>query len=127
MENHYETAFILTPVLSDAQMKEAVEKFKNLLAQNGAKIENVELWGLKKLAYPIQKKSSGFYALLQFSGAPTLVETLEIQYRRDERVMRFLTFRLDKHALEYASKRVKNRQNVAPVAPATEKKEEVSL
>ena len=62
--NQYETVFILTPVLSDEQMKEAVAKFKTLLTDNGAEILNEEIWGLKKLAYNIQKKSSGFYALL---------------------------------------------------------------
>lgn len=103
--NHYETVFILTPVLSDIQMKEAVDKFKNLLVQEGAEIVNEEEWGLRKLAYPIQKKSTGFYALLQFSGDPTLINKLEIQYRRDERVIRFLTFRMDKFAVEYAEKR----------------------
>ena len=100
MMNHYETAFILTPVLSDVQMKEAVEKFKGFLVANGAEIENEELWGLKKLAYPIQKKSTGFYSLLQFKAEPSIVAKLELQFRRDERVIRFLTFRLDKYALE---------------------------
>ncbi|MDR0829985.1 MAG: 30S ribosomal protein S6 [Prevotellaceae bacterium] len=120
MVNHYETAFILTPVLSDSQMKEAVEKFKNLLTTNGAEIVNEELWGLKKLAYPIEKKSTGFYVVLQFSGEPTLVDTLEVQFRRDERILRFLTFRLDKYALEYAQRRIKKvAQDVKP-----EKKEE---
>ena len=106
MMNHYETAFILTPVLSDVQMKEAVEKFEGFLVANGAEIENEELWGLKKLAYPIQKKSTGFYCLFEFKGEPTIVKKLEIAYRRDERVLRFLTFRLDKYALEYANKRI---------------------
>ena len=108
--NHYETAFILTPVLSDVQMKEAVEKFKGFLVANGAEIENEELWGLKKLAYPIQKKSTGFYSLIQFKAEPSMVAKLELQYRRDERVLRFLTFRLDKYALEYANKRI-NKAN----------------
>ncbi len=111
MMNHYETAFILTPVLSDAQMKEAVEKFKKFLVDNGAEIENEECWGLRKLAYPIQKKSTGFYALLQFKGDTQLVAALETQYRRDERVLRFLTFRLDKYALEYAQKRMNKTSN----------------
>ncbi len=111
MMNHYETAFILTPVLSDAQMKEAVEKFKKFLIERGAEIENEELWGLKKLAYPIQKKSTGFYTLLQFKGDSSLVAALETQYRRDERIMRFLTFRLDKYALEYAQKRINKTSN----------------
>jgi len=105
MLNHYETVFILTPVLSDAQMKEAVEKFKTILTENGATITNEENWGLRKLAYPIQKKSTGFYTLLQFDAESTIVDKLETMYRRDERVIRFLTFRLEKFAYEYAEKR----------------------
>ncbi|MDD3196566.1 MAG: 30S ribosomal protein S6 [Paludibacter sp.] len=114
MLNHYETVFILTPVLSDAQMKEAVEKFKAILTENGATITNEENWGLRKLAYPIQKKSTGFYTLLQFDAEPTLVDTLETMYRRDERVIRFLTFRLEKFAYEYAEKRkgIKSKEQV---------------
>ena len=101
----YETVFILTPVLSDAQMKEAVEKFTTVLTDNGATIVNEENWGLRKLAYPIQKKSTGFYTLIEFDGEPTIVKKLQIAFRRDERVLRFLTFRLDKYAAEYAEKR----------------------
>ena len=101
----YETVFILTPVLSDAQMKEAVEKFSKVLTDNGATIVNTEEWGLRKLAYPIEKKSTGFYCLVEFDGDPTIVKKLETAYRRDERVIRFLTFRLDKYAAEYAAKR----------------------
>ncbi len=103
--NKYETVFILTPVLSDAQMKEAVEKFAKVLTDNGATIVNEELWGLRKLAYPIEKKSTGFYTLIEFDGNPTLVKKLETTFRRDERVLRFLTFRLDKNAAAYAAKR----------------------
>ena len=101
----YETVFILTPVLSDAQMKEAVEKFTKVLADNGATIVNEENWGLRKLAYPIQKKSTGFYTLVEFDADPKAIKKLETAYRRDERVLRFLTFRLDKYAAEYAAKR----------------------
>ncbi len=101
----YETVFILTPVLSDAQMKEAVEKFTTVLTSNGATIVNEENWGLRKLAYPIQKKSTGFYTLVEFDGEPTIIKKLETAFRRDERVLRFLTFRLDKYAAEYAAKR----------------------
>lgn len=110
MLNHYETAFILTPVLSEPQMKEAVEKFEKLLTDNGATILNREEWGLKKLAYPIKGKTTGFYALMQFDVEPAVIATLETAYRRDERVLRFLTFRLDKYAYEYAEKR-SNRSN----------------
>ena len=106
MVNHYETAFILTPVLSEIQMKEAVDKFEKLLVDNGATISNREEWGLKRLAYPIQGKTTGFYALLQFDAEPTVVATLETAYRRDEKVVRFLTFRLDKYAYEYSQKRI---------------------
>jgi len=103
--NNYETVFILTPVLSDVQMKEAVDKFKTILTNEGAKIVNEENWGLRKLAYPIQKKSTGFYAFLEFDAEPSVIAKLEIQFRRDERVIRFLTFRQDKFAHEYAQKR----------------------
>ena len=106
MLNHYETAFVLTPVLSEPQMKEAVDKFEKLLVDNGATISNREEWGLKRLAYPIQGKTTGFYALLQFDAEPTVVATLETAYRRDEKVVRFLTFRLDKYAYEYSQKRI---------------------
>ncbi len=111
--NQYETVFILTPVLSDAQMKEAVEKFKEYLTSKGAEIVNEEQWGLRKLAYPIDKKSTGFYCLLEFKGEPTIVKKLETAYRRDERVIRFLTFRLDKYAAEYAEKRRRLRAEKA--------------
>ena len=125
--NRYETVFILTPVLSDDQMKEAVEKFKDVLAQNDAKLVNEELWGLRKLAYPIQKKSTGFYVLFEFEAEPTIVKRLETAYRRDERVIRFLTFRLDKDAIAYAEKRVAKRAAKAAEAPvevATEENKE---
>ncbi|MDE6311568.1 MAG: 30S ribosomal protein S6 [Muribaculaceae bacterium] len=112
----YETVFILTPVLSDVQMKEAVEKFAKVLTDNGAAIVSTEEWGLRKLAYPIQKKSTGFYCMIEFEGDPTLVKKLETAYRRDERVIRFLTFRQDKYAAEYAEKR-RARRAAAAAAP----------
>ena len=112
MLNHYETVFILTPVLSDAQMKEAVSKFKEFLESEGAQILHEENWGLRKLAYPIEKKSTGFYQLIQFDANPELISKLEINFRRDERIIRFLTFRLDKYAFEYAEKRRKLKSNV---------------
>jgi small subunit ribosomal protein S6 len=107
--NNYETVFILTPVLSDAQMKEAVEKFKNLLTEQGAEIVNEEDWGLRKLAYPIDKKTTGFYTFLEFNAEPSVIDKLEVNFRRDERVIRFLTVKQDKFALEYAGKRRNNK------------------
>ena len=103
--NQYETVYILTPVLSDDQMKEAVNKFKDVLASIGAEIINEENWGLKKLAYPIEKKSTGFYVLIEFKAEPEGIKTLETAYRRDEKVLRFLTVKLDKYAAAYAEKR----------------------
>ncbi|MBN1925924.1 MAG: 30S ribosomal protein S6 [Prolixibacteraceae bacterium] len=105
MLNQYETVFIATPVLSEAQFKEVINKFGEMVSSNGGEIIHQEDWGLKKLAYPIQKKSTGFYHLLEFKAEPTFIEKLEIEYRRDERIIRFLTFRLDKHAVEYSEKR----------------------
>ena len=103
--NQYETVFILTPVLSDEQTKETAEKIKKDLTDKGAEILNEEAWGLKKLAYAIQKKSSGFYYLIEFKAEPEVIKTLETAYRRDEKVIRFQTVKLDKYAVEYAEKR----------------------
>ena len=103
--NQYETVFILTPVLSDVQMKEAADKFVNYLKENGAEIINTESWGLKALAYPIQKKGSGFYCMVEYKAEPTVIAKLELQMRRDERVLRYLTVKNEKYAAAYAEKR----------------------
>jgi|SRR5690554_4456646 small subunit ribosomal protein S6 len=125
--NNYETVFILTPVLSDAQMKEAVEKFKNLLTEQGAEIVNEENWGLRKLAYNIDKKTTGFYSFLEFNADPAVIDKLELNFRRDERVIRFLTVKQDKFSLEYAEKRRnrggKKQETTAPVVKKAEKAE----
>jgi small subunit ribosomal protein S6 len=105
--NHYETVFIITPVLSDAQMKETVDKFRDFLVEQGANIVHEEHWGLKKLAYPIQHKSTGFYHLIEFASEGAVVEKLEIQFRRDEKIIRFLTMKMDKYAIEYSEKKRK--------------------
>ena len=103
--NQYETVFILTPVLSDEQMKETVAKFKKILTDKGAEILNEETWGLKKMAYAIEKKSTGFYCLLEFKAEPSVINSLETGFRRDEKVIRFMTVKLDKYAAQYAEKR----------------------
>ena len=103
--NHYETVFILTPVLSDDQAKETVAKFKKVLTDNGAEILNEEAWGLKKMAYAIDKKSTGFYNLVEFKAEPEVIATLETAYRREERVIRFMTVKLDKYSSACAEKR----------------------
>ena len=108
--NQYETVFILTPVLSDEQMKEAVKKFEDILTQNGAEIVFEDFWGMRKLAYPIQKKSSGFYQLIEFKAEGNVIETVETELKRDERVLRFLTVKLDKHAVAYNEKKRRKAQ-----------------
>lgn len=105
MLNRYETVFITTPVLSEGQMKEAVDKFLGILKNGGAEIVHEENWGLKKLAYPIQKKSTGFYYLVEFKAEGDVIQKLETEYRRDERIIRFLTFKMDKYAVEYSIKK----------------------
>ncbi len=105
MEKRYESVFILTPVLSEDQAKEAAKKFEKILTDLGAKVNHKENWGLKKLAYPIQKKSTGFYHLMDFTGNGTEVAELELQFKRDERILRFLTVALEKHSATYADKR----------------------
>ncbi len=110
MIKQYETVFIATPVLSEAQMKEAVAKYTELITANGGEIVYQEDWGRKELAYPIQKMTSGFYYLIEFKADPQFVNTLETQYRRDERIIRFLTFAMDKDAVAYAEKRRANKQ-----------------
>lgn len=109
MLKNYETVFIMTPVLSDDQMKEAVAKFQKLLKDKGAEIIHEDHWGLRKLAYPIQKKTSGFYHLIEFKSEGTLINDLEVAFKRDERILRFLTVSLDKHAVAYNEKKRLNK------------------
>lgn len=116
MLNHYETVFIVTPVLSEAQMKEAVEKFRDVIIAKGGNVINEEHWGLRKLAYPIQKKSTGFFSMLEFNAPGEVIKTLEIEYKRDERVIRFLTTRLDKYSIEYAEKRRNKKESTVKVS-----------
>ena len=111
--NQYETVFILTPVLSDDQMKEAVKKYEDYLANAGAEIVHEEHWGMRKLAYPIQKKSTGFYQLIEFKAEGNVIADVETELKRDERVLRFLTVKLDKHAVAYNEKKRKKAQEQA--------------
>ena len=122
MVNQYETVFIATPVLSESQMKDAVAKYTQLIRDNGGEVVYEEDWGLRQLAYPIQHKTTGFYYLIEFKADPQFVGTLETQYHRDERIIRFLTVALDKDAVAYAEKRRANKaaKAAAAEAPKTE-------
>ncbi len=108
--NHYETVFILNPVLSETQVEEAVQKFVDLIKAQGGTLTSQENWGLKKLAYPIENKKSGFYHLFEFTAPNDTIVPLEVEFRRDERVMRYLTVKLDKHGLKWAEKRKKRNK-----------------
>ena len=123
MLKQYETVFIATPVLSDAQMKEAVAKYASLITDNGGEIVHQEDWGLKKLAYPIQKKTTGFYHLIEFKANPDFINAFEIQFKRDERIIRFQTVAMDKHAIAYAERRrakMNEPKAAAEAAPVNE-------
>ena len=115
--NQYETVFIVTPVLSEDQMKEAVKKFEDHLANKGAEIVHEEHWGMRKLAYPIQKKSTGFYQLIEYKAEGDVIADLETELKRDERILRFLTVKLDKHAIAYNEKR-RNKKAAEAAAEA---------
>jgi small subunit ribosomal protein S6 len=109
-KNDYETVFILTPQLSEIETQEVVDRFVDYLISEGAEIVNKENWGLRSLAYPIQKKSTGIYSLIEFKAKPQVIAKLETQFRRNERVMRFLTFKQDKNFKAYAAKRRETRK-----------------
>ena len=116
----YETVFVLTPVLSEAQVTEVAEKFKQVLKENSADLLHEEFMGLRQLAYPIQKKGTGHYFMVEYTvGATNAVDVLELAFRRDERVLRFLTVALDKHAIVYNERRRKGEFN-RPAAPVEE-------
>ena len=116
--NQYETVFILTPVLSDEQMKEAVKKYEDHLTGAGAEIVHEENWGMKKLAYPIHNKSTGFYQLIEYKAEGNVIADVETELKRDERILRFLTVKLDKHAIAYNEKKRKKAEAAAEEAQA---------
>ena len=105
MLNQYETVFIATPILSEEQVKEAVNKFTKIITDNGGEILHTENWGLRKLEYPILNKKTGFYNMIEFKAPGDFINKLEVEFRRDEKIVRFLTFRMDKYAIAYSEKR----------------------
>lgn len=101
----YETTFIAVPELSAEEHKALVEKFLNILTSNDAEVSNVEQWGLRRLAYPIQRKHNGYYTFIEFRAYGELISKLEKEYGYDERILRYLTVKLDKHSLAFNIKR----------------------
>ena len=129
MTSQYETVFIMTPVLSEEQMSETVKKYKKILTDGGTEIVTEENRGLRKLAYPIQKKSTGFYHSVEFKGPGNVISEMEVIFKRDERILRFLTVKLDKHAIAYSVKRrsksKESRDETADRKPKDKEKQEV--
>lgn len=99
--NQYETVIIFTPVLSDDDVKRTEESYKDFLRSNGAEIVAEERWGLRQLAYKIKKKSTGIYFVLEWKAPTDVTGKLDIQFNRDENVLRYLTVRLDKYSMDY--------------------------
>ena len=103
--NNYELMVIFTPVLSDDEFKNAQKKYTTLITDNGGQIVAENPWGLKSLAYPIQKKTTGLYWVMEFIAPSDFNEKLKIQLLRDEQVLRQMVTRLDKYAVEYNDKK----------------------
>jgi small subunit ribosomal protein S6 len=99
--NNYELMVIFTPVLSEEDFKAAQKKYADLIVELGGATVHSNPWGLKSLAYPIQKKTTGIYWVLEFQGPSEINEKLKIQMLRDEQIMRHMITRLDKYAVEY--------------------------
>ena len=116
--NQYETVIVLTPLLSEEVAKEALAKFSKILTDSGAEIVQEDNWGLRKLAYPIEKKASGHFHLTEYKSSGELINKLELELKRDERVLRFLTIRLDRHAVAYNEKKRSGAFNKKPKTEA---------
>lgn len=104
LTKHYESVVIINAALDDEQIDSIVKTISNLITDNGGLIEDLELWGRKRLAYPIEKAKSGYYAIYRFASNPEFISKLERMYRLDENVIRYLTILLDKHAIAYYEK-----------------------
>ena len=99
--NNYELMVIFTPVLSEEDFKASQKKYADFIADNGGASVHSNPWGLKSLAYPVEKKTTGIYWVFEYSGPSDLNEKLKIQLLRDEQVLRHMVTRLDKYAVEY--------------------------
>ena len=115
--NNYELMVIFTPVLSDDDFKAEQKKFAALVAENGGSVVNEKPWGLKSLAYPIAKKTTGLYWVMEYKAPTDFNEKLKIQLLRDENVMRHMFTALDKYAVGY------NERKKSGVPSGTEKVE----
>ncbi|MGN6212552.1 30S ribosomal protein S6 [Parafilimonas sp.] len=103
--NNYELMVIFTPVLSDDEFKAVQKKYADFVIENEGSVVHSNPWGLKSLAYPIQKKTTGIYWVLEYTAPSSFNEKLKIQLLRDEQVLRHLVTALDKYAVEYNAKK----------------------
>ncbi len=94
--NKYESVFIINPNIEEAGIKELIEKFSNIINNDG-KVLEVQEMGKRKLAYDIQKNSEGYYVALNFEANPELIKELERNYRITDNVMKFITVRKDEN------------------------------
>lgn len=120
---NFETVFIFTPVFKDSEVKAAVKAYVSFIKEQGAEILEEDLWGLKQLAYPIKKKTTGIYFVTEYRATGEVVDALELKCRRDTNVLRFLTVRLDKYAIKYNDDKRKGlvgRNRKKSAAPAEE-------
>ncbi len=104
MQN-YELMVIFTPVLSEDDYKAAQKKYNAFVTENGGEVLNEKAWGLKSLAYPIDKKTTGLYWVMEYKAPSDFNEKLKIQLLRDDNALRHMFTALDKYAVEYNSKR----------------------
>jgi small subunit ribosomal protein S6 len=102
---NYELMMIFTPVLSEEDYKASQKKYLAFVKEHEGKLLHDNAWGLKSLAYPIRKKTTGLYWVLEYSAPSTFNEKMKIQILRDETVLRFMITRLDKYAVEYNAKK----------------------
>ena len=114
MQNHYETIFITSPLVTDSQLKESVARFKELMTQNGAEIIYEEDWGIRKFAYPIKKKTTGYYHVFEYNAPTEFIQKLETEFNRDEKILRYISVALDKYGIQYNAKRRKEGKNSSP-------------
>lgn len=107
---HYETIIIFTPVLSESQINETYNEYKNYLKKKNVKIIKVEKWGIKELSYKIKKKNNGYFILFEYKTKVNFLKKINKKMINDERIIRFLTVKMNKYAIEYSKKKLKNEK-----------------
>jgi len=126
MVSQYELVFIMTPVLSEDQMADTVKRYTKMVVDSKGEVVYEDKWGLKKLAYPIQKKSTGYYHTLEFRIEGKEINGMELILKRDEKILRFLTVKLDKHAIAYNIKKRENAKKSVKVEEVAETAEDTT-